>query len=98
MIKIHIYQCDEGPSSLLKISLYQKFKKKNLKKKSLARLSQEKNKMRDKVFLRNLLMVRHKWILKLCFALDGCQTWSRNIKVGPLFESMIFKIPRSSTA
>jgi hypothetical protein len=46
MIKIH--NCDEEPSSLLKISLSEKRRKKlKKKKKSLARLSQEKNEMRD---------------------------------------------------
>jgi hypothetical protein len=46
MIKIH--NSDEGASSLLKISLSEK-ERKNCKRKknSLARLSQEKNEMRD---------------------------------------------------
>jgi hypothetical protein len=40
MIKIH--NCDEGPTSFLKISLSEKERKN-----SLARLSQEKNEMRE---------------------------------------------------
>jgi hypothetical protein len=42
MIKIHTSSCNEGPSSLLKISLSEKEEKKT-KRKFLARLSQEKN-------------------------------------------------------
>jgi hypothetical protein len=44
MIKIH--NCDEGPSSLLKISLSEK-EQKTKKKNSLTHLSQEENEMRD---------------------------------------------------
>jgi hypothetical protein len=45
MIKIH--NGNEGPSSLLKISLSEKESKNSKRKNSLTRLSQEKNEMRQ---------------------------------------------------
>jgi hypothetical protein len=58
MIKIH--SSDEGASSLLKINLSEE-KKKKKKENSLARLSQEKNEMRDYNYLFSLgLTVKYK--------------------------------------